>query len=136
MFLDKVLFNRTKAPLLTAALDVTQVRQRVIANNVANISTKGYRKKDVRFQEYLDSFVRKPVVEVQQTDPRHIPIPKSIDHPEVFEPETSLNDSGLNNVDIDREMADLAENHLFFNVASHLLAGGFNGLKKSITGRP
>ena len=135
MFLDKVIFNKTKVPVLNAVLDVTQLRQRVIANNIANVSTKGYRKQDVQFKEYLESFVRKPVVEGQVTNGRHMPIPKPIAHPIVYEPETSLNDSGLNNVDIDREMADLAENHLFFNVGQRLIRGQFDGLKKSISGR-
>ncbi len=136
MFLDKVLFNKTKAPVLNAALDVSQLRQRVIANNIANVSTKGYRVQRLRFQEYLDSFVRKPLVEGQTSDSRHIAIPRPMNSPEVFEPETELNDAGLNNVDVDKEMATLAENHLFFNVGARLLAGTFDGLKKSIVGRP
>ena len=106
-----------------------------IANNIANVSTKGYRKQDVRFIEYLKSFVEKPPVEGKTTDPRHITIPKPIDKPVVFEAETGLNDSGLNNVDIDREMADLAENHLFFNAGQRLIRGQFDGLRKSISGR-
>ena len=136
MFLDKVVFNKTKVPVLSAVLDVTQLRQRVIANNIANVSTEGYRRKSVRFQEYLESFVRKPPVEGRRADPRHIPIPKPIAAPEVYEPESGVNDSGLNNVDVDREMADLAENHLFFNAGQRLIARQFDGLKKSITGRP
>ena len=135
MFLDKVIFNKTKVPALNAVLDVTQLRQRVLANNIANVSTKGYRRQELRFQEYLDSFVRDPAVEGTRTDRRHIAIPSPVSAPEVFEPETGLNDTGLNNVDIDKEMTDLAENHLFFNVGSRLLAGTFDTLKKAITGR-
>lgn len=136
MFFDKVIFNKTKVPVLNAVLDVTQLRQRVVANNVANVSTKGYRKKSVQFQEYLNSFVRKPAVGGQATQARHITSPKLWKNPAVFEPETGPNDTGLNNVDIDKEMAELAENHLLFNVGSHLLAGSFRGLKKAISGRP
>ena len=135
MFLDKVIFNKTKVPVLTAVLDVTQLRQRVLADNIANVSTKGFRRKSVQFQEYLNSFVGKASVEGRTTQDRHIPVPGAIAHPEVFEPESSLNDSGINNVDIDIEMAELAENHLFFNVGARLLSGSFNGLKKAITGR-
>ena len=135
MFLDKVVFNKTKVPVLNAVLDVTQLRQRVIANNIANVSTKGYRKKDVQFQDYLDSFVRKPAVEGRVENGRHIFIPKAIANPEVFESETGVNDAGINNIDIDREMADLAENHLFFNIGQRLIRGQFDGLKKSIAGR-
>ena len=123
-------------PVLNAVLDVTQLRQRVLANNIANVSTKGYRVKQVRFQEYLASFVRQPPVEGQASDPRHITIPKPNSNPIVFESKSSLNDSGLNNVDIDQEMTTLAENHLFYNTAARLLAGTFDGLKKSISGRP
>lgn len=135
MFLNHVIFNKTKAPALNAVLDVTQLRQRVIANNIANVGTKGYRRQELRFQQYLDSFVRAPAVEGTRTDPRHIEVPLPISAPEVFEPETGLNDTGLNNLDIDKEMTDLAENHLFFNVGSHLLAGTFDGIRKAITGR-
>ncbi|MEE3234240.1 MAG: flagellar basal body rod protein FlgB [Candidatus Latescibacterota bacterium] len=135
MLLDKVIFNKTKVPVLNAVLDVTQLRQRVIANNIANVSTKGYRKQDVKFLEYLKSFVEKPPVEGRTTDSRHVSIPKPIENPTVFEAESGLNDSGLNNVDIDREMADLAENHLFFNAGQRLIRGQFDGLRKSISGR-
>ena len=135
MFLDRIIFNKTKIPALNAVLDVTQLRQRVIANNIANVSTAGYRKQDLRFQEYLNSFVNKPAVEGTRTDSRHIPVPLQVRAPEVYEPETGLNDTGLNNIDIDKEMTDLAENHLHFNVGARLLAGGFDGLRKAITGR-
>ena len=101
MFLDKVIFNKTKVPVLNAVLDVTQLRQRVLANNIANVATKGYRKQSVRFQDYLSSFVRQPPVEGRTTDPRHITIPKPTENPEVFEPQSGLSDSGINNVDID-----------------------------------
>lgn len=135
MFLNKVIFNKTKVPVLNAVLDVTQLRQRVIVNNIANVSTKGYRKKSVQFQEYLNSFVRKPPVEGQLSNSRHIPIPKPIASPIVYEPETGVNDSRLNNIDIDEEMATLAENHLLFNIGQRLMRGQFDGLRKSITGR-
>jgi flagellar basal body rod protein FlgB len=54
----------------------------------------------------------------------------------VYEAESGVNDSGINNVDVDREMASLAENHLFFNAAQRLISRQFDGLKKSIAGRP
>lgn len=135
MLLDQVIFHKTKVPVLNAVLDVTQVRQRVIANNIANVSTKGFHAKDVRFQDYLSSFVNPGPVQAQTTDGSHMAIPDGQDRPEVYEVQSEVNDSGLNNVDIDKEMAGLAENHLFFNVGSTLIQRQFAGLKKSITGR-
>jgi flagellar basal-body rod protein FlgB len=136
MFLQQAIFSKTQVPVLNAVLDVTQLRQRIIANNMANVSTAGYRRKDVRFQDYLQSFVRRPEVEGNLTDPRHIPVPGTIAAPEVFEPESTANDSGLNNVDVDQEMATLAENHLYFNSAQRLIRNQFDVLKRSISGRP
>ncbi|MCC7263638.1 MAG: flagellar basal body rod protein FlgB [Candidatus Latescibacteria bacterium] len=135
MLLDQVIFDKTKVPVLNAVLDVTQVRQRVIANNIANVSTKGFRAKDVRFQDYLSSFVHQSPVQGETSDQRHLSIPDGQSSPQIFEVQSDVNDSGLNNVDIDREMAGLAENHLFFNVGSTLIQRQFAGLKKSITGR-
>ena len=135
MFLDKVVFNKTKVPVLTAVLDVTQLRQRVIADNIANVETQGYRQKSVRFQEYLEAFVGRSGVTGRETEGRHMTIPGLMGAPEVYEPESSVNDSGLNNVDVDREMTDLAENHLFFNAGQRLISRQFDGLRKSITGR-
>lgn len=135
MFLDQVLFDKTKVPVLNAVLDVTQVRQRVIANNIANVSTKGFRARDVRFQDYLSDFVQGRPVQGDTSHQHHLSIPESTAAPEVYEVQSEVNDSGLNNVDIDKEMASLAENHLFFNVGSTLIQRQFTGLKKSITGR-
>ena len=80
--------------------------------------------------------MRKHSVEGRVENARHIRIPKPIANPVVFEAESGVNDAGINNIDIDREMADLAENHLFFNIGQRLIRGQFDGLKNSITGRP
>jgi flagellar basal-body rod protein FlgB len=136
MFLDQVMFQKTKVPVLTAVLDVTQLRQRVIANNIANVGTVGYRRKAVRFQEYLDSFVHRPAVEGLRTDERHIPIPRRVSGPEVYRPESSVNDTGINNVDVDREMADLAETGMTHELAATLLRGRFDRLRRAIRGTP
>jgi len=43
--------------------------------------------------------------------------------------------NGINNVNIDQEMTDLAKNQLDFDMSSRLLAGRFTGLKTAIRGR-
>ena len=136
MFIEDVIFKRTKIPILKAVLDVTSLRQRIIANNVANVNTVGYRKKEVDFERYLESFVKKPKVVGLKTDVRHFPIPGGTGAPRVYEPETGPNTSGVNNVDIDMEMANLAENQLFFNTGARLISRQIEGLRKSIVGRP
>ena len=43
--------------------------------------------------------------------------------------------SGINDVDIDSEMAELAKNQIKFKYASRLLSESFRGIQKSIRGQ-
>ena len=55
MFFDR-LFNDSNAPVLERVLEFTAQRHRLIAESVVNISTPGYRQKDLspdKFQEML-----------------------------------------------------------------------------------
>jgi len=50
--------------------------------------------------------------------------------------ETASNfDNGVNNVDIDEQMTELATNDLSYRLATRLLSMKYAGLKKAITGR-
>jgi len=42
--------------------------------------------------------------------------------------------SGINDVDVDSEMAELAKNQIRFKYASRLLSDSFRGIQKSIRG--
>lgn len=52
------MFNNLKVQALTTALDGLALRQRVIANNIANINTPGYLAGRVMFEDALASAVR------------------------------------------------------------------------------
>ncbi|HID12005.1 MAG TPA: flagellar basal body rod protein FlgB, partial [Candidatus Latescibacteria bacterium] len=45
--------DRTSIPLLAKALDAYTLRQRAIADNIANSETPGFRRREVRFEEEL-----------------------------------------------------------------------------------
>ncbi|MEN3027251.1 MAG: flagellar basal body protein, partial [Chlorobiota bacterium] len=64
---------RERLPLLNRALDAYALRQRVIAENIANATTPNYRPHRVRFEEL---FQRHYGVSNRgiRTDDRHIPI--------------------------------------------------------------
>jgi flagellar basal-body rod protein FlgB len=137
MLVRNLLFDRTNVPLLNKVLNVTSLRHRAITNNIANASTVNYRRKDVNFAEYLRAQVEKPPVVGRKTDGLHLPVglPDPLSGPRVYEPDPGPNTTGINNVDVDQEMADLAENHLFYNIGSHLIGQGFRSLRKAITGQ-
>ncbi|MCH7886953.1 MAG: flagellar biosynthesis protein FlgB, partial [Candidatus Marinimicrobia bacterium] len=51
--INDIIGNKTLIPILKRILDLGAVRHRVIAQNIANASTNGYRKKSVDFEERL-----------------------------------------------------------------------------------
>lgn len=83
-------------------MDLLSARQKLVASNIANVDTPGYKTKDIDFQfEYISL--------VHGEDPN------------VFDaPNLALKSDG-NNVSMDREARLLAENALRFNVASNLM---------------
>jgi flagellar basal-body rod protein FlgB len=137
VFIRNLLLDRTRIPLLNKTMNVASLRHKAISNNIANVNTVNYKRKEVDFATYLRAQVVKPSVVGAQTDGRHLPVgsPHPDEGPRVYEPEPGPNSTGINNVDVDMEMANLAENHLLYNIGARLLAGQFQGLRKSITGQ-
>ena len=136
MLVRNLIFEKTRVPLLNKTLGVTSLRHRALSNNVANAATVNYNRKEVDFATYLRSQVIKPKITGARTDARHMPLGMAAQkEPRVYEPDTGPNATGINNVDVDMEMANLAQNHLLYNVGARLLSGQFQGLRKSISGQ-
>jgi flagellar basal-body rod protein FlgB len=94
-------------------MDLLAQRQKLVASNLANLDTPGYRTKDIDFQfEYM-----------------------SLPHgasPNVIEAGGLTVKNDGNNVSLDREARLLAENALRFNVASNLMRGELRTIRKAI----
>ena len=136
------LFNRTNIPLLGKALDAYALRQKVIASNIANIATAGYHSQTVSFEDELSGALQDSQISGTQTHQRHIPIgaPSAAD-PTIQVANTNTgpgmppNTSGVNDVDIDNEMAELAKDQIRFRFAARMIADTFKGIQKSIRGQ-
>jgi flagellar basal-body rod protein FlgB len=135
------LFDGTKIPVLNRALDAYALRQKVTAENLANITTPGYKAQSVKFEEELSGALNTGSIPGMTTNARHLPIGgSSIDgvHPVVQNtPANEASDpraSGMNNVDLDMEMAELAKTQLKFRFAARLIGDTFRGIQKSIRG--
>ncbi len=104
---------------LASALDYSHFRHELIANNLANAETPGYKREDVTFEDLLRS--EKQQRNLLQTHDSHLPgeVRKGqlIAH-EVQGTRTRLDGS---NVDIEVEMAKLAANGLYYQSVSQLL---------------
>ncbi|RJQ30999.1 MAG: flagellar basal body rod protein FlgB [Peptococcaceae bacterium] len=124
---------------LKRSLDAGALRQRVTANNIANINTPGFKKSVVSFEERLKMALTEPSlgITLKTSDPRHIPAASSLAElqPQVVEINDTTMRSDGNNVDIDQEMVQVAVNTINYNVAGQALNGQYSVLDYVITGR-
>lgn len=119
------------------ALDAAWLRNEVIAQNIANVDTPGYKKKNVSFEEYLSEAMDNSGFKGNTTDSRHIQIGAG-DTENV--PIRVTNDySNLsnrldgNNVDIEKEMADSAKNDIRYNTLIQSVSDSYSKLMAAIT---
>ncbi len=121
--------------VLEKLIGYTSLRQKVIAKNIANVNTVGYQKEDVKFNELLQQGLN---VNMQVTNTKHFN--RGLDADETSSEFTVVKDqsqdmvSGFNNVEIDKEMADLAENAILFKFAARKLNSYFKNLQDVIRG--
>ncbi|RDI75975.1 FlgB: flagellar basal-body rod protein FlgB [Gaiella occulta] len=96
--------------LLGRALGGAELRQRVIAGNIANVNTPGFRRSDVPFQQSLRDALA-------SGDPARVGAAR----PQVVQDATTALRADGNNVDVDAEMARLAETQLLHGAVAGLL---------------
>ncbi|WEK56196.1 MAG: flagellar basal body rod protein FlgB [Candidatus Cohnella colombiensis] len=104
---------------LEGALTAASARQRVYANNIANGDTPNFKRSDVAFEDILSSAIGSngSSLRLKTTNARHIPMGgAATPTPKVVTDESTIINNNGNNVDIDREMALLAENQLRYNL--------------------
>ena len=130
------IFDRTMR-LLERTLDLRSGRQRVIASNLANEETPGYRASELTFMDQLQSAHkgRLPIV-LAATQPRHFGLRGAEGVQAVTDKlnEVPAGDIPLdaNSVNLELEMAKLSENVMQYNAAATILAKKFNGLLSAI----
>ncbi len=129
----EILF-KARLPLMNKAVDAYSKRLNIIAKNIANVSTKGYIPKELKFEELLRSEEQKlsPAV----TNERHIVLedlnePMRIENQPINPNESFAGESFVN---VDKEMAKLAETQIRFRLVSKLIRRFFTGLNSAITG--
>jgi len=121
---------------LKQALNTGSAQIQAIANNMANVNTPGYKRKDVSFADSLDDAQNGlQMVTLKKTDPRHMDTddspPPSVNF--VTDTSGSMRADG-NNVDIDAESSRLAAASIYYQGAAQLMQNQFSGLKAVISG--
>ena len=118
--------------LMERFLDLSVKRQALVSSNVANVDTPAYKTVDLNFEQELHEAVEGRGISMMATDPHHIGNRQGheLASPQEVEGLPLRND--LNNVNIDREMAQLSTNALKFSMVAQLITGKFRTLKNAI----
>lgn len=125
-----------RSHLFKEALGGLQHRQRVTANNIANADTPNYRAQAVDFESELQATRQRLLPQTSQaafntkqlqTHPHHLPVQAEHDITLYQVPGVMRNDG--NGVDIDTEMATLAQAQISYNAVSQTLTHRYAQLK-------
>src|SRR5690625_1243451 len=124
------IFNKTISTL-ERSLDFSMAKNRIIAHNIANVDTPRYKAKDVVFKNIL----QEKTLQAKRTHPRHLPCKgdQQSNYRVITKSHTMYNHN-RNNVDIDREMAELAKNQIYYQAMVDRLNGEFSNLQTVIRG--
>jgi flagellar basal-body rod protein FlgB len=131
--MSKVFFEDNNMRTMEKFLDLAVQRQGLIASNVANLDTPGYKTVDLNFQEELQAATASSTLGSGVTNARHIPLTpagRPTGSAQQVQGLTMRND--LNNVNIDREMGALSSNAMRFSMVAQMLLGKFRTLKAAI----
>ncbi len=135
MDLKTYLFGSGTRQMVYKSLDASAMRSRAISHNLANVSTEGYKRKEVSFEEQLRKIMKIKIKGVR-TNQEHMEISQSASlkklSPKAYTSEDPTLPGEINNVDVDIEASKMAENQILYNYA--LKFAGFGKLNAAITG--
>ncbi|HUO59290.1 MAG TPA: flagellar basal body protein [Candidatus Acidoferrales bacterium] len=111
------LIDTTLTQSLARYLDATAARQAVVANNIANIDTPGYKALDTNFSDQLRTLMNDPNKGLQA---RTVEVPGLIERPDG------------NNVSLDREGFLLGQTQMQFQAGVALLRSQIHNIQSAI----
>ena len=126
------LFDQT-IDRLARGLEFTSRRHDVLTKNVANIETPNYRARDVSFDDFLNA-MQPAAADAGLPPATRTLVPGEPEPHVVYASDGAAREDG-NDVNLDRQMARLAENTLFNHTLVNLLTSRFNQMKQAISGR-
>ncbi len=136
------LFDSTTIPVLGEVLSFAQARHGVLAGNIANVNTPGYRTRDLSgtaFQEKLKAAIeesrRARTAPAPDVSPGHWQPPPGDAMREVRDSLENLLYHDDTNIDLEKQVAEITKNQLLHNFALTVLTDQFKLLETAISER-
>lgn len=131
MFVERLL-NQGNAPLLERVVNFTSARQRLIGENIANLSTPGYRQKDMSVAKF-QSMLRQRYETKASSPPGSVGF-SDIDA-EIERPKKGLLFHDGNNRSVEELMTENAKNALMHNLTIELLRKQYASMESALKER-
>ena len=107
--------------LIEAGIRAESLRQKAIANNIANLETPGYRRIDVKFEELLaKSLDSSGSVDLSKLEPQ------------IYQPKQTPVKSNGNDVSLENEVGAMIKNSLRYTTYIRLLKKKYMGIELAI----
>jgi flagellar basal-body rod protein FlgB len=110
---------------MTTALNFREMRQKLISSNIANANTPGFKAKKIDFEEALARALDVDgQMQMNASDGRHFNVGNGGFNnlePEVYENPNGVVSENGNTVDVEAEMAVMAENKLMYDSLVQLI---------------
>ncbi|MBA2174118.1 flagellar basal body rod protein FlgB [Halobacillus locisalis] len=119
---------------LENSMNYSTAKNRAISNNIANVDTPGYKAKDVVFKDMLSAEMSS--IPTKRTNTRHIDFQSrtgTSSFQTITVQNSTYNHNG-NNVDIDKEMNELAQNQIQYQALTSRISSKFQGLERVLRG--
>ena len=108
-------------------------RQQIVASNLANIDTPGYKTKDISFYATMQDLLSDDFGGLKVSRPEHVgewtPLPKEA---QIFEVQGLPSRSDNNNVDLDKEMLKLSQTSFGYSLMAQIVRDKLHVIASSI----
>jgi flagellar basal-body rod protein FlgB len=123
-------FSKTFS-LVKTALKLRSHKHSLLASNIANVDTPGYRRKDIPFEKIIQSYLSEEI-HLKTTHPKHLKgFRKNLEELiKSYEEETL---GTPNNVNLENELVQLTENQILYEATLQALSKELERLKEAIT---
>lgn len=118
---------------LEKGLSYATLKNKAIAQNIANVDTPNYKTKEVSFKDVFAD-AKKSTISATRTDARHYDFQMTIGKNGVYANENFRSRPNGNAVNMDAEQAKLAENTIYYNALIERINGKFGTLNTVIKG--
>ncbi|MCG1020643.1 flagellar basal body rod protein FlgB [Sutcliffiella horikoshii] len=121
----------TSIQALEKGIQYSGVKHKAISHNIANVDTPNFKRKEIS-PNFGEAFQK--ALKSHKTDARHHDFSGTMNLPYKSDKTNHSYSHNGNNVDIDKEMSDLAENQIYYYTLIDQMNGKFQSLQSVIKG--